>query len=123
MAILTNIAKKLFTCFKIITVYVALKRHPESGEGLWLQGEAELQTHSFRNAGAEPEPVIQSNEKKIYSLSPEQVTQGKTISLTNTDPSITSVAYQGIVVCYARSSELRIYEYDRIPVIKEAYLV
>ena len=82
-----------------------------------------MQAHSFRNAGAEPEPVIPSNEKKIYSVSPKQVTPGITICLTNTDPSITSVAYQGIVVCYARSNELRIYEYDRTFVIKGAYLV
>ena len=33
--------------------------HCESGEGLWIEGEAALQTHSFRDA--EPHPVIPLN--------------------------------------------------------------
>ena len=32
-------------------------RHCEAGEGYWLQGEAALQAHSFRDA--DPQPVIQ----------------------------------------------------------------
>ena len=36
--------------------------HCESGEELWLQGEATLETHSFRDA--DPQPVVPQNEKK-----------------------------------------------------------
>ena len=35
--------------------------HCESGEGLWLQGEAALQKHSFKDA--DPQPVIPQNKK------------------------------------------------------------
>ena len=40
--------------------------HCESGEVLWLQGEAELQTHSFRDA--EPQPVIPPNANKNMKI-------------------------------------------------------
>ena len=44
-------------------VYSVLSR-----EGLWLQEEAALQTHSFRDA--EPKPVIRPNAKKIMEYVP-----------------------------------------------------
>ena len=37
--------------------------HFDSVKGLWLQGEAALQTHSFRDA--EPQPWITPDAKKI----------------------------------------------------------
>ena len=37
--------------------------HCEAGEGNWLQGEAALQTHSFRDA--DPRPVIPKNRKLL----------------------------------------------------------
>ena len=43
-----------------------LARHCESGEGLWLQGEAAFQMHSFRDA--DPQPVIPQNLKKIWNI-------------------------------------------------------
>ena len=46
---------------------VALCRHCESGEWLWLQGEAAFEIHSFRDA--EPQPVIPLNEKKNGEMS------------------------------------------------------
>ena len=36
--------------------------HCESGEGIWLQGEAASEAHSFRDA--EPHPVIPANANK-----------------------------------------------------------
>ena len=39
--------------------------HCESREGLWLQGEAAFETHSFRDA--EAQPVIPQNDKKIIN--------------------------------------------------------
>ena len=35
-------------------------KHCEAGEGYWLQGEAALQAHSFRDA--DPQPVIPKKE-------------------------------------------------------------
>ena len=46
-----------------IEIILSIKSHCESGEGLWLQEEAVLQTHSFK--GADPQPVIPQNPKKI----------------------------------------------------------
>ena len=34
--------------------------HCEAGEGYWLQGEAVLQAHSFRDS--DPQPVIPKNK-------------------------------------------------------------
>ena len=42
--------------------------HCESREGLWLQGEAALQVHSFRDT--DPQPVIPPNKKKNHGISP-----------------------------------------------------
>ena len=42
--------------------------HCESGEGLWLQGEAALQMHSFRDA--DPQPVFPQNSKIIMEYPP-----------------------------------------------------
>ena len=41
--------------------------HYESREGLWLQREAAIETHSFRDA--EPQPVIPHNSKKNHEMS------------------------------------------------------
>ena len=43
--------------------------HYESGEGLWLQGEAALQTHSLRDA--DPQLVIRQNKTKIMKYTPK----------------------------------------------------
>ena len=40
--------------------------HCESGEGLWLQGEAALQTHSFRDA--DPEPVNPKLNNRLWNI-------------------------------------------------------
>ena len=56
----------------------------ESGVQLWLQGEAVLQTHSFRDA--EPQQVIPTNTKKMVSNVSRQLRLGITISLTPNDP-------------------------------------
>ena len=50
--------------------------HCESREGLWLQGEASFETHSFRDA--ESQPVIPHNSKKNHEM-----------SLKERDPTIT----------------------------------
>ena len=58
--------------------------HRESGEGLWLKEEAAFEMHSFRDA--EPQPVIQLNEKKNNEMSRKQPNQTIKISLTTNDP-------------------------------------
>ena len=45
----------------ILDIYVYIT-HFESGEELWLQGEAALQTNSFRDA--DPQLVILKNKTK-----------------------------------------------------------
>ena len=47
--------------------------HCESREGLWLQGEAAFETHSFRDA--ESQPVIQQKDKKIINCLPSYQTR------------------------------------------------
>ena len=42
--------------------------HCESGEWVWLKGEAALQMHSFRDAVTQP--VIPPNAKKILEYPP-----------------------------------------------------
>ena len=58
--------------------------HCESRDGLWLQGEAALQLHSFRDA--QPHHVIPPNEKKYLGMYTKQHRPGMNISLTTTDP-------------------------------------
>ena len=57
---------------KSSTILSAL--HCESGEGLWLQGEAALQAYNFRYA--DPQPVIPLNEKKNNEIFPKQLISG-----------------------------------------------
>ena len=45
----------------------------ESKEGLWLQGEAAFETHSFRDA--EPQPVIPQHDEKIINYLPSSQTR------------------------------------------------
>ena len=45
--------------YNMLSLTEGYSTHCESGEGLWLQGEAVLQMHSFRDA--DPQPVIQQN--------------------------------------------------------------
>ena len=45
--------------------------YTESVEGIWLQGEAVSQAHSFRDA--EPHPVIPANAKNSYQIFPKQL--------------------------------------------------
>ena len=47
--------------------------HCESKEGLWLQGEAAFETHSFRDA--EPQPMITQNDNKIIYYLPSSQTR------------------------------------------------
>ena len=58
--------------------------HCYSGEALWLQEEAALQMHSFRDA--EPQPVIPQDPKKNHGMPLKQLRPGIHISLTTTDP-------------------------------------
>ena len=55
-----------------------------SGEALWLQEEAALQMHSFRET--EPQPVIPQDPKKNHGMRLKQLRPGIHISLTTTDP-------------------------------------
>ena len=57
------------------TAAPAAAAHCESGEGLWPQGEAALQTHSFRDA--EPHPVIPQIAKKAHGVSQAAQTRYK----------------------------------------------
>ena len=75
--------------------------HCESGEGLWLQGEAALQTHSFRNA--DPQPVIPPNGKKNHGMFPKLLRPGINISLTTTDPCLVYLALHDNAVIYITS--------------------
>ena len=81
----------------MVLCVVGLKRltracaaHCESGEELWLQGEAALQVHSFRDS--DPQPVIPPNEKKNHGMSVIQLRPGMNISLTASDPCLPSTA-------------------------------
>ena len=76
--------------------------HSESGEELWVQGEAVLQTLSSRDA--KPQPVIAPYAKKNYEMSPRQLRTGINISLTPKDPFVPSTAWQCSDVCYSKSS-------------------
>ena len=49
---------------------ILLTSHCESGEGIWLQGEAASEAHSFRDA--EPHPVIPENAKNNYGIFPKK---------------------------------------------------
>ena len=73
----------------------------ESGEGLWLQAEAAIQTHSFGDA--DPQPVITPKAKKIHRMSPKQLIPSIHISLTTTDPCLPSTA---VLSLFSRSSQL-----------------
>ena len=81
--------------------------HCESGEMPWLQGEAALQTHSFRDA--DPQPVIPPNEKKNHGMSPQLLTPGINISLTTSAP-LTPVylALHGNAVMFITSEEVSV---------------
>ena len=78
--------------------------HCESRKGLWLQGEAAFEAHSFREA--EPQPGIPHNDKKKHELSPKQPDQARNISMTTNDPCLLSTVKQGSDVCHFRSSQL-----------------
>ena len=53
-------------------------QHCESGKGLWLQGKAAFQMHSFRDA--EPQPVIPPNAKKRHPISLKELRPGLNVS-------------------------------------------
>ena len=77
----------------------------ESGEVLWLKGEAASQTHSFRDA--EPQPVIPPNEKKKkHGKSPKQLRSGISTSMSTTDLCLPNAAWQWSVVRYYWISQL-----------------
>ena len=57
-----------YACYFELVLSISDDVHYESGEGLWLQGEATLQTHSFRDA--DPQPVILHNSKMIMEYLP-----------------------------------------------------
>ena len=73
----------------------------------WLQEEAALQTHSFRDA--DPQPVISPNEKKNHGMSPKLLTPGINISLTWLPP-LTPVylALHGTAVMFITSEAVSI---------------
>ena len=78
--------------------------HCDSGEVIWLQGEAALQTHSFRDA--DPQPVVLQNAKKFHGMSPKHFRPGLNTSLITTNPCLYSTAWQCSVVFYSRNSQL-----------------
>ena len=78
--------------------------HCESGEVLWLQGEAASQTHSFRDA--EPQPVIPPNANKNHGKFPKKLRPGISTSMSTTDLCLPNTAWQWSVVCYYRISQL-----------------
>ena len=55
--------------------------HGEFEKGLWLQGKAASQTHSFRDA--EPRPVIPQNAKKNYGIFPLQLRPSISTSMSS----------------------------------------
>ena len=74
--------------------------HCESGEGIWLQGEAASEAHSIRDA--EPHPVIPANEKNNSEIFPKKLRPCNNINLSTTDLCLPSTAWQWSVVCYYR---------------------
>ena len=74
--------------------------HFESGEGIWLQGEAASEAHSFRDA--EPHPVIPANAKNKYEIFPKKLRPCNNTNLSPTDFCLPSTAWQWSVVCYCR---------------------
>ena len=60
----TDLAKIVYA---VIILKYLYRNHCESREGLWLQGEAAFEMHSFTDA--EPQPVIQYHPAKPVVLS------------------------------------------------------
>ena len=59
---------------------------------LWLQGEAALQTQSFRDA--EPQLVIPPKTKDNHGMPPVQLRPGRNICMTTTDPCPPIIAWK-----------------------------
>ena len=74
--------------------------HCESGEGIWLKGEAASEAHSLR--GAEPHPVIQANSKNNYEIFPKKPRPCNNTNLSTTDFCLPSTAWQLSVFWYYR---------------------
>ena len=66
--------------------------HCEFGKELRLQGEAALQTPSFRDA--EPHLVIPPKTKKNHGVPPMQIRPEKHICLTTTNPCLPIIAWK-----------------------------
>ena len=65
--------------------------HCESGEGIWLQGEAALEAHGFRDA--EPHPVILANAKNNYEIFSKKLRLCNFTNLSPTDLCLPSTAW------------------------------
>jgi hypothetical protein len=74
--------------------------HCESGEGIWLQGEAASEAHSFRDA--EPHPVIPANAKNNHEIFPKKLRPCNNTNLSTTDFCQPSSASEWSVVWYYR---------------------
>ena len=66
--------------------------HCEFGEGIWLQGEAASEAHSFRDA--EPHPVIPENAKNNHEIFPKKLEPCNNTNLSTTDFCLPSNAQQ-----------------------------
>jgi hypothetical protein len=77
-----------------ILVYcqVLFYTHCESGEEIWLQGEAASEAHSFRDA--EPHPVIPAKAKNNYEIFPKKLRPCNNTNLSTTDFCLPSTAWQ-----------------------------
>ena len=80
--------------------YQANVMNCESREGIWLQGEAASEAHSFRYA--EPHPVIPANSKNNYEIFPKKLKPCNITNLLTTDLWLPSTAWQWSFVCYNR---------------------
>ena len=76
----------------VINTCMGYNIHCESGKDLWLEGEAALQTQSFRDA--EPQIVIPPKTKKNHGVPPVQLRPGIHICLTTTDPCLPIIAWK-----------------------------
>ena len=87
--------------FQLICLYCSLW----VWEGLWLQGEAASQTHSFRDA--EPHQVIPPNAMKNHGIFLKHLRPDLSASLSTTHPCLLSTVWQWRVICYYRICQLR----------------
>ena len=69
----------------------------ESEDGIWLQGEAASEAHTFRDG--EPNPVIPANAKNNYEIFPKKLRLCNNTNMSATDLCLPSKHYMAMKCC------------------------